>query len=470
LPQLIEATGGIPVDEIVLRTKCELSEAFRDVPSAEDTDEVIKTSKYAWLQNWTVQADLTLQIVDQATLSPGASITQPLHNGYPTNAGPTSIASSGVTTITTLPQSFAVAGGVNLNGQAMRTETMSFVFSVKELGDWRRLPETNRRCALSDNMDLGGRLGLREWVTDAVRPVVDERELLYAGYHPKPTGAPMPKPDAKPTAPTPRVTAFACTFDDVQKRLDDAETTLIESNNTAIEVGKFAVVLPKKQQSAEAAVNKELDKLKKNDRYYAVLDPVVRQTQDGIKTHFDALDQDITKKINLVNEQLKSAEAAGNGLGKRIDGTRDDIEEAIAKNQTDESTCRSFGQRVSDVQTAAEIVKDFVGAAKKNAQSAQASIKEMSDYVVKAVAEFLSKQIEPPIASIGQSVQFILAYGGNVTPTWTFVRFKGPSSPLFAASGTQTHSLVITLGQPGSDISQNQLVLRVNNSLNQVFQ
>jgi Phospholipid methyltransferase len=160
LPQLIEATGGIPVDEIVLRTKCELSEAFRDVPSAEDTDEVIKTSKYAWLQNWTAQANLTLQIVDQATLSPGASITQPLHNGYPTNAGPTSIASSGVTTITTLPQSFAVAGGVNLNGQAMRTETMSFVFSVKELGDWRRLPETNRRCALSDNMDLGGRLGL----------------------------------------------------------------------------------------------------------------------------------------------------------------------------------------------------------------------------------------------------------------------------------------------------------------------
>src|SRR5580700_9424006 len=86
LPGLEEATGGIPVYEIVLRTKCELSDAFRD----EAGHWLPENEKFAWLQNWTAQADLTLQILDQATFSPGVSAMEPLHNAYP-NVGPSSI-------------------------------------------------------------------------------------------------------------------------------------------------------------------------------------------------------------------------------------------------------------------------------------------------------------------------------------------------------------------------------------------
>jgi len=81
---------------------------------------------------------------------------------------------------------------------------------------------------------------------------------------------------------------------------------------------------------------------------------------------------------------------------------------------------------------------------------------------INTATEFTSKAIDPPIATIGQSVQFILTYGGNITPTWSFVRFKGPNSPLFTASGTRTHTLNITLGPinpttnaPNADVKQN---------------
>jgi hypothetical protein len=89
-----------------------------------------------------------------------------------------------------------------------------------------------------------------------------------------------------------------------------------------------------------------------------------------------------------------------------------------------------------------------------------------------AISEFTSKAIDPPIASMGESVQFILAYGGNVTPTWTFVRFKGPNNPLFSTTGTRTHTLNITLGPvnpstnaPSQDVKQNQFYLQLNSLL-----
>ncbi len=154
------------VYDIVLRTKCELSDAFTD----DNGQWMIGNPLYqklAWLETWTTQVDLTLQVLDQATLAPGASFMQPLHNAYPTAVGPSSISTAGVpgTTIAAVPQSFAVAAGVSLNGQAQRTQTMSYVFSVKELREWRSRTDTTQLCAISDHMDLRGRLGLKEWFT-----------------------------------------------------------------------------------------------------------------------------------------------------------------------------------------------------------------------------------------------------------------------------------------------------------------
>jgi hypothetical protein len=205
LPDMNEATGGIPVRDIVLRIKCELSDAFED----QNGSWLVQEPKFAWLRNWTAQVDLLLQILDTATLSPGFSANRSFHNAYNTAAGPSSISTSGVpgTTISSISQGFAVAAGANIGGQAQRTETISFALSVKELNEWRKTPGTAELCALSDGMDLKGRLGLKEWVREALTPVASEGspnlpEYLYGGVHPKPNAtAPTAQTAAAPKPP-----------------------------------------------------------------------------------------------------------------------------------------------------------------------------------------------------------------------------------------------------------------------------
>ena len=97
------------------------------------------------------------------------------------------------------------------------------------------------------------------------------------------------------------------------------------------------------------------------------------------------------------------------------------------------------------------------------------SLESYASEVERAVGTL--QTVDPPIANIGRSVQFVLAYRGNIPPTWTFVRFKGPNSPLFAAQERRTHMLNITLGpiqagtskSPSPGVTNNQLYLLLNN-------
>jgi hypothetical protein len=471
LPALDEATGGIPVYDIVLRTKCELSGAFED----DDGNWLPDTyKKFAWLQNWTAQTDLTLQVLDQATLAPGATLTQPLHNAYPTHVGPSSISTSGAlgTTISGVSQSFAVAAGVSLNGQAQRTETLSFVFSVRELRDWRARTDTRELCAVSDNMDLRGRLGLREWFRQAVSPVVSQDELLYAGYHPKPATAASTAAKGGPTQTTkPEETKALkepeCTDDalsQLRKQLDAAQKNLDEANQVAKDVkASFSSA-----SSNEDAELQALDKAKKaidadRAQYEAVLDPAVRKKVDenaGNVTLAGKFAHDAQKNIADADAKLKALAKVKDLVTK----TRSAIDAAKPPN------CDFTGlqNKVNEAVAAAGDALFNVNTVTTDIAAANENIKSMKKYIDTAT-EFTSKAIDPPIATIGQSVQFILVYGGNITPTWSFVRFKGPNSPLLSATGTRTHTLNITLGPvnpttnaPNADVKQNQFYLQLN--------
>jgi hypothetical protein len=65
-------------------------------------------------------------------------------------------------------------------------------------------------------------------------------------------------------------------------------------------------------------------------------------------------------------------------------------------------------------------------------------------------AAIAAKRIpDPPIDSISHSVQFIVIAGASVAPSWTLVRFRGPTGNLAALTATQTHTLNIALGPRG---------------------
>ena len=57
----------------------------------------------------------------------------------------------------------------------------------------------------------------------------------------------------------------------------------------------------------------------------------------------------------------------------------------------------------------------------------------------------------PPIDGLLHSVEFIVTYGGSVSPTWTLLLWKGPGTlPGLSAQGVRTNSLNIALG-PASE-------------------
>jgi len=485
LPALEEATGGIPVYEIVLRTKCELSAAFQDDAGRWLPD----YEKFAWLQNWTAQADLTLQILDQATFSPGLSVTEPLHNAYPTSVGPSSVSTSGVpgATISGVSQSFAVAAGANLNGQAQRTETLSFTFSVAELKDWRSNPNMAHLCAISDNMDLRGRLGLKEWLRQALGPVVGEPELLYAGYHPKPGSASASL--QKTTQPKSLTTQFleqkgiapeavqSCTVEDLDKLLDQL-TGADDALTGAAEIAKNAkvsfAVASSNAESEVQVMKKARATIEANkSRFSGVLDPAIRRKADYNSTNLKLASRLGDEANNNIDEAKKELEKLEPLPGTDFTAAKNFIRDTKtrierAKRDIDHCNLSPFKRDAGLAQTRALDALNLANAATKNIASANTNIKNMKSYVDTAT-EFTSQTIDPPVATIGQSVQFILTYGGNVTPTWTFVRFKGPNSPLLSTSGTRTHTLNITLGPvnpatnaPNADVKQNQFYLQLN--------
>jgi len=480
LPSLEEATGGIPVYDIVLRTKCELSDAFTD----DNGHWMVGNPGYqklAWLENWTAQVDMTLQVLDQATFAPGASFMQPLHNAYPTAVGPSSISTTGVpgTTISGVSQSFAVAAGVSLNGQAQRTQTMSYVFSVKELKEWRGRTDTAQLCAVSDHMDLRGRLGLREWFRQAVWPVVATDELLYAGYHQKPGAGAAQAGPSKPQGAT-DVGGHAlekdvpCDSGDVEaakQKLNTVQDTINAAVEIAKETEKPLATLQANAQTAQTSIKNAKKALAKAQMQYGpVLDPALRQKIPAASTSIhdaDSFYRAASKSLNNATDEIKELtplqETELTKAKDRVTTARDLISGKCMKTKLDEA--------VSSAVAHAEKAFENANAARANVEVANDDLKKLQTSLDSAT-EFTSKSIDPPVASIGQSVQFILAYGGNVTPTWTFVRFKGPNNPLFSTSGTRTHTLNVTIGPvspgtntPNSDVKTNQFYLQINSIL-----
>src|ERR1700721_241905 len=130
VPSLESATGGVEshilVRDIVRRVKCEISDAF---------DARVEDPKFHWRQNWTAKVDLTLQIDEQAGISPSVAYTKFFRNAFNFDAGSSSLTSN---VIQAVQQSFTLSAAANLSEQAQRAETVTFSVSLKELKVWRK--------------------------------------------------------------------------------------------------------------------------------------------------------------------------------------------------------------------------------------------------------------------------------------------------------------------------------------------
>jgi hypothetical protein len=447
VPTLEQATGAIDhaeskvlIANVVQRVKCEVADAF---------DEKLRDPRFLWLEDWTLKADLTLQANTQAGIAPSGSYTKYQKNAFNFDAGSSSLTSNSISAV---PQFFTVAVGANLGEQATRTEVVSFSLALKELRVWRahvRQIEQNpdyppeMRCIETGKLGLAGDLGLREWVDSAFYPV--EGRQLLAGFHPAPGTSKAPTAPGATAAPK------------------------------SIGAGAPAAVVP--------LTDEEKEKLRKQimDGYNAVKASIL--TAQGSVNDVDAINTNLRAALKAMrHKQLVYAPVATYQVNSSIALAAEQLRKLAALTATDFTDVSTIPPKLSLILDDAQKRLDDLGSANPAYQIDAASItKDVNDAdslvrIAKTIADHaqavqkIAAQIgvnpDPPIDSVLHSVQFVLAYGASITPSWTMIQWKGPAlnGPAAAGQGQRTHILQLALGpRTVSDkISQEQARLIQN--------
>jgi hypothetical protein len=447
-PPLSEATGAdhsdIMIKDVVQRVKCELSETF---------DQKVEQPEFLWLASWTAHVDLTLQINDNASVSPSGSFTQFQRSAVNTAAGPNSLpqSKSFPFSFPLVTQSFSVSAGAGLNGQATRAETVSFTLALDELKMWRQrlnkieagLPLEKRTCNFGSSTGVTGNLGLKEWVDSAFYPA--EIRQLEAGIHPAAGGAraPSAKTSAAPAgrgasreAMTPEQKYLQVVrWQEIIKKIQEATsafhgiiTTVSQTIDTASAAVKAKVQDAKQYRYVLARyLQTDYAKAKSDITYY--------QKSVEVCTDYEI---NLTKASELAQSII--ALSPNKSLSSAAEDKYLDLEPLMKNIDSGETFKRDFTVCVNTL--------------RKQADAAT------------ALSNALPAQVDPPIDSVLHSLTFVISYGANVSPSWTLLQWKGPSQNgnLLSATGTRTHTLNIALGPRTGAPAVSQDALRLINN------
>lgn len=401
--------GSISINEVVKRIKCEIRDSIAERLGPE----------YKWFSKWTVSADLSLAVNDNSQISPGAVFTHQFLLG--------DIAGRA----TNVAQSSSLGIGGQASTTATRTEVVSFSMSVKEIKDeFFDKPGHYKKGADADYygckpfglipVGLTGNLGLKNWVDSALGPVTTN--LLKEGIHKAPKG---PSSGA-PAAPQKMQSASNMLTFEEYKGPFEADIKA-QGKSPTPDSGRLDAQLKK---DAEDIIG-ELSELKTSAAALADQEALLAALKKSAHPDHQALkvlEAEISKQRTalLASEQkvLKEIASIIPRLQARCDCSPD-----------------NYSTPSSEDKWMAYILKCF-----KTDQSILQSI--------------LPKpaNLDPPIDAISHQVQFILVWNASVNPTWTMLQFKGPSpsSGTFAsATDTNTHTLTIVMGEPGSQAASN---------------
>jgi len=428
--------------------KCEIADSF---------DELRPYRRFDWLRDWTVKADLTLQINVQAGIAPSGSYTKFQKNAFNFDAGSTSLTSKSIASVS---QFFALTASANVGEQAVRIETVSFSLALDELRGWREhvraiesapdFPPEQRVCDYHGANELRGDLGLREWVASAFFPVY--RSELWAGDHPAPgtgkattppTAVPMPKPLGGAAAAALPATAPKPTDDQI-KNITDAYSHVKDSVQQAVLNANDTTLTRKVIEDALRGATKARN----------AFAPV--GTPKAIASATEIVDT-----LHLAYTYAKIDEAgARNAVDDLKDGARATLSDA--KMHYDRFMDNMENGRTADYQT--DVEKTMLDDTKSKAAAGNA--KRFLDHAqaLQKTAALVSYTPDPPIDGILHSVQFVVAYGAGITPSWTLINWKGPglNAPGVSAQGVRTNILNLALGSrtgaTKATLEQNRLI------------
>jgi hypothetical protein len=431
VPTLEQATGTVDhaeskvlIANVVQRVKCEVADAF---------DEKLRDPRFLWLEDWTLKADLTLQANTQAGIAPSGSYTKYQKNAFNFDAGSSSLTSN---SISAASQFFTVAVGANLGEQATRTEVVSFSLALKELRVWRahvRQIEQNpdyppeMRCIETGKLGLAGDLGLKEWVDSAFYPV--EGRQLQAGFHPPPGTSKAP---TAPGATAPPKSIGAGAPPAAVPLNDEEKEKLRKQIMDGYDAVKASILAAQSSVNDVDAINTGVQSALKAMRHKQLVYAPVATHQ--VNASIAVAAEELRKLAALTAKDFTDASTISRALSF--------IKEDAQKRLDDLSSTNPPPAYQVD---AAEITKDV-----NNADFYAKSAKTIAGHAqaVQKIAAQIGINPDPPIDSVLHSVQFVLAYGASVTPSWTMIQWKGPAlnGPAASGQGQRTHILQLALG------------------------
>jgi hypothetical protein len=423
VPSLPAASGAehtnILISDVVKRIKCEIADAF---------DDKLTDKHFLWLQNWTAKVDLNLQVNETAGLAPSVSYTNFYRNAFNTAAGSTSLTS---TVIAAVNQSFTLTAGANYSEQAQRAETLTFTLSLQEVKAWRQKKDNLLRVRYGDEVaahfcdplerEFRGYLGLKEWVDSALYPVT--KSELQAGIHPQPSGAAAP-PKATPPGAKAGFAVTKLPLAEAKRRADAAATAATKSANDA---APSQAAVAASLSSVQTAIQTNIGP------YYAVMtDELKYLLANNLATLTTILGYGKTDV-----DGAQAANAAAQAAAKRIDDLAAQEPPPPLVDETDMVTAEREARNA----------KKFAADAATQQANASAIANNLTGF-----------KPNPPIDGLLHSIQFIVTYGGSVTPNWSLLLWKGPglTIPGVSLSGVRTNILSIALG-PTTE--QNRLLL-----------
>jgi hypothetical protein len=463
VPAVDPEKESIRLGDLVKRVKCDMYYAVSTVEQTPSGPVLVPLSTkkgYEWLSNWVIQANLNLVVNNQSGLTPGATFITPLKSVILPGKG-------------TFSQSYSTGIGAGVNTTAQRTDTFAFSLSLAEIETELSSKETKLTryddCLLKDGTNLDSDLQLKEWFWSSMAPV--QRNYLHAGLHKAPKSAATSTPaqgGAKALAssstysefikmnvappgppPDPVVTALQADMQIVKDTIDKVVSTYNEeilSGTTptpgAVSENELKAVYEQEWKAIKAIddatriVNDPANKNNKNiDSYIASLSVKVGDPPHALdRTTFYQYLQSVEDSL-LWDRRLYVLSRSKVSSPEEIKGLMDTIDTNIRD-------LGNFGEIAHGVVVQLRTVRAKLAA---------------------ALASF-----DPPIDSISHQVQFIVAWTGNVSPSWSLVQFKGPSpssGPFVSGSTSDTNTLSVVIGPPGSDTASQLSALQIGNSV-----
>jgi hypothetical protein len=182
----IEEVGQTPTDaeilvnDIVTQVHCELRQSVQELITEDIESAKIVINGHPqgrmleWLESWSAQVTLTLQIDEVTAFNPGLSLNTPIIPATTTFPG-------SIAVIT--PQSYTLGFGGVFSSHATRIEKLNFFYAFRDF--FRDGVNRSRTCEHRSNILIKSDLKINQWMTDATFPYtthsIDQAEIPDPG-------------------------------------------------------------------------------------------------------------------------------------------------------------------------------------------------------------------------------------------------------------------------------------------------